>query len=54
LFQDLPWGTAEVLAITLTRAARLGLQTILLEPLTDIDRPEDLPVWNNICLSNHE
>lgn len=48
IFQNLPWGTADVLAITLARAAGLGLKTILLEPLTDIDRPEDLPVWEKI------
>ena len=48
LFQDMPWGTDAVLAQTQIRAARLGLRTALLEPLTDIDRPEDLPVWENI------
>ncbi len=48
LFQDLPWGTAAVLANTQTRAAQLGLKTALLEPLTDIDRPEDLPGWEKI------
>ncbi len=48
LFQDLPWGTAAVLAQTQIRAARLGLRTALLDPLTDIDRPEDLPVWDNL------
>jgi uncharacterized protein len=48
LFQDLPWGTDEVLALTQTRAAQLGLKTALLEPLTDIDRPEDLPGWEKI------
>jgi uncharacterized protein len=53
LFRDVPWGTAEVLAITLLRAARLGLRTILLEPLTDIDRPADLPVWEKIISTTH-
>lgn len=54
LFRDVPWGTAEVLAITLIRAARLGLRTILLEPLTDIDRPTDLPVWEKINSGTYE
>lgn len=49
LFQDLPWGTAAVLVQTQIRAARLGLKTALLEPLTDIDRPEDLAVWDKIA-----
>ena len=54
LFRDVPWGTADVLAITLIRAARLGLRTILLEPLTDIDRPDDLPVWEKIISTTNE
>jgi uncharacterized protein len=48
LFHDLPWGTDTVLALTQRQAKRLGLKTALLEPLTDIDRPEDLPVWEKI------
>lgn len=48
LFYQMPWGTSRVLAQTLTRAAGLGLRTALLETLTDIDRPEDLPVWEEI------
>jgi len=45
LFRAIPWGTGEVLAKTLETAQRLGLRVSLLEPLEDIDRPEDLPVW---------
>lgn len=51
LFDDIPWGTERVLALTQARAARLGLKTALLEPLMDIDRPEDLPVWEEILRS---
>ena len=54
LFQDLPWGTVDVLALTLARAAGLGLRTILLEPLPDIDRPEDLPVWKKYISATYE
>ena len=54
LFQDLPWGTADVLEMTLSRAASLGLRTILLEPLTDIDRPEDLAVWQKFISASYE
>jgi len=46
LFQNLPWGTAEILTMTIKRAASLGLKTKLLKTLTDIDRPGDLPVWD--------
>jgi rSAM/selenodomain-associated transferase 1 len=55
LFQDIPWGTAEVLAKTTIEAAHLGLNTAFLEPLTDIDRPEDLPVLKQFPqLSSHD
>lgn len=53
LFRDVPWGTADVLAATLLRAARLDLPALLLEPLTDIDRPADLSVWENLRSASH-
>jgi uncharacterized protein len=46
LFRDIPWGTEGVLQKTLRAAADLHLSTFLLEPLEDVDRPEDLPVWD--------
>jgi hypothetical protein len=48
LFQGIAWGTGVVLEETRRRAERSGLQVALLETLTDIDRPEDLPVWEHI------
>jgi uncharacterized protein len=49
LFRDVPWGSRDVLAKTLTKAEARGLSTALLEPLTDIDTMEDLqrllPDW---------
>ena len=45
LFRDVPWGTATVAARTLEAAAKLGLRTVTVDPLVDVDRPEDLPVW---------
>jgi len=45
LFRGIPWGTGEVLAKTLETARRLGLRVSLLKTLDDVDRPEDLPVW---------
>ena len=42
LFSQIPWGKGEVLAATLKQAQGLNLSTHLLEPLADVDRPEDL------------
>ena len=47
LFIDMPWGTGKVLALTRERAKKQGLTVHLLEPLRDIDRPEDLAEMNN-------
>ena len=45
LFRDLPWGTATVAARTLETAAKQGLRAVTVDSLVDVDRPEDLPVW---------
>jgi len=45
LFERVSWGTERVLRETLERAESLALTVDLLEPLRDVDRPEDLPVW---------
>lgn len=42
LFRAIPWGTAQVLEETRTRARRLGLGVRSLPVLPDLDRPEDL------------
>ncbi|MCX5875030.1 MAG: TIGR04282 family arsenosugar biosynthesis glycosyltransferase [Deltaproteobacteria bacterium] len=42
LFAKIPWGGGEVLAATLKQAQALELATHMLEPLADVDRPEDL------------
>jgi len=42
LFAEIPWGGGEVLAATLKQAQALELATHMLEPLADVDRPEDL------------
>jgi len=42
LFADVPWGSADVLARTLEAAESAHLGFMLLEPLPDVDRPEDL------------
>lgn len=45
LFQAVPWSTSEVLQQTVTIAQQLGLTIAYLPMLSDIDRPEDLPIW---------
>lgn len=42
LFQGIPWGCDQVLAVTLLRARELALSIHLLEQRADVDRPEDL------------
>ncbi len=45
LFENIPWGTDQVLEKTLHVARDLQLRVFLLDPLEDVDRPEDLPAW---------
>ena len=45
LFDGIPWGTGEVLQRTLDAAAASNRRVSLLDPLEDVDRPEDIPVW---------
>ena len=45
LFAEMPWSTDSVLERTRERARSLGLSVHTLEPLPDVDRPEDLPIW---------
>lgn len=42
LFQGMPWGSARVLRATEERCERLGLSAARLDPLRDLDTPEDL------------
>ena len=45
LFENIAWGTGEVLSQTRLAADRVGLSHRLLETLDDVDRPEDLDIW---------
>ncbi len=45
VFHEMPWGSDEVYAKTCVALARAGLKWIELPWLTDIDKPENLPVW---------
>jgi len=42
LFENISWGSSEVLVQTLAIAKREGLKVELLDPLPDVDLPEDL------------
>jgi hypothetical protein len=46
LFTGISWSTAEVLQQTLDIAQELKLSVAQLALLRDVDRPEDLSVWN--------
>jgi uncharacterized protein len=48
LFAGIAWGQETVLRETQKRAEELGLATSLLTALSDVDRPEDLPVWQRV------
>ncbi|MBW4658206.1 MAG: TIGR04283 family arsenosugar biosynthesis glycosyltransferase [Drouetiella hepatica Uher 2000/2452] len=48
LFVGIDWSTERVLTQTIAIARSLGLKVATLERLSDIDRPEDLPVWEAV------
>ena len=45
LFEQIPWGTSGVLAVTLARLSALEISPALLPTLADIDRPVDARRW---------
>lgn len=47
LFINIDWGTAKVLQQTVDIAEQLNLSVASLRTLADVDRPEDLPIWQN-------
>ncbi len=47
LFQEIPWSTDQVLALTVERARALGLSYRLLQPWYDIDTCDDLVTFLN-------
>jgi rSAM/selenodomain-associated transferase 2/rSAM/selenodomain-associated transferase 1 len=48
LFEDINWGTGQVLSQTLQRARESGLRFTLLETLADVDCPADLHIWQEV------
>ncbi|NJK48730.1 glycosyltransferase [Candidatus Gracilibacteria bacterium] len=54
LFYDIKWGTSKVFEQTKAIAQQLNLKIGCLLALHDIDRPEDLQIWNGIVLAGIE
>jgi uncharacterized protein len=48
LFTGIPWGTDTVFRRTVAIAQALNLSIAYLPTLDDVDRPEDLPVWERM------
>ena len=48
VFKGVEWGTDRVLEQTITNIDALNLSYVLLEPLWDVDRPEDLDRLQNL------
>lgn len=48
LFTGIDWGTERVLQQTVDIAKTLNLEIAYLPTLADVDRPEDLHIWQNI------
>ncbi|MBD2385717.1 TIGR04282 family arsenosugar biosynthesis glycosyltransferase [Cylindrospermum sp. FACHB-282] len=48
LFANIEWGTAQVFQTTVDIALKLNLSLMYLPPLADVDRPEDLPIWDQM------
>ena len=49
LFSGIAWGTPMVLHQTIEAARSLDIHPELLDPLSDVDRPEDLSLFPSLC-----
>ena len=47
VFQDIPWGTENVLEETRKALSSLEVSCVLLERLSDVDTPGDLHIWES-------
>jgi uncharacterized protein len=54
LFVNIEWGTAQVFQKTVDIAQKLNLSYVDLLPLADVDRPEDLPIWEQALAKKME
>ncbi|MHC0064438.1 TIGR04282 family arsenosugar biosynthesis glycosyltransferase [Nostoc sp. UIC 10890] len=54
LFVNIEWGTAQVFQKTVDIAQKLNLSHVNLLPLADVDRPEDLLIWEQALARDME
>jgi uncharacterized protein len=54
LFINIEWGTAQVFQKTVDIAQEINLSHVNLLPLADVDRPEDLPIWEQALVEKME
>jgi rSAM/selenodomain-associated transferase 1 len=54
LFKTIAWSTDRVFQQTVDIASNLNLSLTTLPTLTDVDRPDDLPAWERVLLSQSE
>ena len=54
VFDSIEWGSDRVFEQTMVKATNLGLKAGLLDKHHDIDRPDDLKVWNTITNSQFQ
>jgi rSAM/selenodomain-associated transferase 2/rSAM/selenodomain-associated transferase 1 len=47
LFEGILWGTNSVLAASLTKAREAEIEPALLPELSDVDEPDDVPLWQS-------
>jgi rSAM/selenodomain-associated transferase 2/rSAM/selenodomain-associated transferase 1 len=45
IFSEIPWGTDRVMQATTEIIRARGISVAFVDPFQDVDRPEDLPVW---------
>ena len=50
IFEGVPWSTDAVFVVTMQRFAAAGIAPVILERLPDLDRPEDLARFPELCL----
>jgi uncharacterized protein len=53
LFDGIGWGGSTVFAETLGRAESAGLSVAVADVLADVDRPDDLPLWDAERAARH-
>lgn len=49
LLNNISWGTDQVLAQTVAKAKQLDFTIAYLDTLSDVDRPEDLVIWESLA-----